>query len=266
MQSQADIWHVHSYGGDRQNIAVQEWWFDNNERTPENHCCLQFVIEGSVKIRFGQEAVVVPAGGAFIFYYGEDSGYGMDVDTGTRCACEFIVFQGRGLPGQFAMLSAEFGNAIMPEQAHQLLGLSRSMLDRARQHVSADQTHAIPAVYQFIGSMFSILEQGKHSGRKPVDRAIHRVVNNPLYPWSIKSVVADSGCSREHFTRVFQERYQHSPADWLNKQRVKHAIYLLQHTFMTVADIAVQSGFSSTHTMARLIRQETGSSPSQIRT
>ena len=265
MNALAGIWHVHSYGGDRQNQAAKEWWFENAERRPLNHCCLQFVIEGSAKIRYGTKQVVVPSGGAFIFYYGEDSAYGMDDDTELRCASEFIVFEGEGLTDQFALMSQEFGNAIAPEQAAQLLSLTRTLVDSAGQHVNADYSRAMPFVYHFIGTMFSILEQGKHVGRKPVDRAIHRIVNNPLYPWSIKKVVSESGCSREHFTRVFQERFQHSPADWLNQQRIKHAIYLLQHTDMSVGDIALQSGFSSTHTMARLIRQDTGQSPSHLR-
>ena len=113
--------------------------------------------------------------------------------------------------------------------------------------------------------MFAILEQGKDTSRKPVDKAIHRIATNPLYPWSIKEVVAEAGCSREHFTRVFHERFDQSPADWLNQQRVKHALYLLGNTFMTVSDIAIQAGFSSTHTMARLIKQDTGKAPSQLR-
>lgn len=259
------MWRIEMHGTDRQNAAAQDWWYDNNGREPSGHCCLQFVTEGTVTVRRGSTYAVVPTGGAFIFYNGEDSAYGINELCSQRCACEFVTFSGMGLSDHFAMMIEEFGNIIQPKPAAQLLTLVRNLSDRASQHLSADQAHAIPAVYSFVGSLFVILDQAKDVARKPVDKAIHRIVTNPLYPWSIKSVVKDCGCSREHFTRIFSERFSASPADWLNQQRVKHALYLLSHTSMSVADIATQAGFSSTHTMARQVKQESGLAPSQIR-
>ena len=60
---------------------------------------------------------VVPTGAAFIFYYGEDSGYGMNELSTQRCASEFVTFGGMGLSDHFAKMIEEFGNIIPPKQA-----------------------------------------------------------------------------------------------------------------------------------------------------
>ncbi len=258
------VWRLELYGSDRQN-KQHGWWYDNNGREPDGNCCLQFVMEGSVTIRRGTEYLVAEEGEAFMFYYGEDSGYGLDEHSADRCACEWINFSGLGMGEQFELMISEFGTVVGKKESAQLLSLARNLGDSASMHVSSDQSATVASVYNFIGTMFSVLEQAKNTDRKPVDKAIHKIISNPLYPWSIKEVVKDAGCSREHFTRIFTERFSQSPADWLNQQRVKHALYLLGHTNMSVQDIAIQAGFSSTHTMARQIKQETGQAPSQLR-
>lgn len=258
------IWRVVFYGSDRQNRS-HGWWFENREREPRGWCCLQFVIEGAVSVRCGEWRGVVPAGGAFMFYYGEDSAYGLDEHSSERSACEWVNFCGRGIAEQFDLMSHEFGMVVAPEQAASLRSLAQSLSDRASLHDHAEQTASIADVYQYIGTMFSVLEEAKDTDRRPVDKAIHRVISNPLYPWSLKEVVKEVGCSREHFTRSFGERFGQSPADWLNQQRVRHALHLLQHSSLTIQEVAEQAGFSSTHTMARQLKRETGRAPSQLR-
>lgn len=264
MKETMHVWRLDIHASDA-HTDVAGYWYENGDREPLHRCGLQFTMRGSVHVRNGENHFVVPQGGAFLYYYGEDSAYGLAEDTEREYAAEWLMFSGAGLVEQWKLMNQEFGPIINPELGALVLKAAHRMSDNMQRGNSYEYNNATSELYRFVSELYDLREQGRDVLRKPVDKAIHRLLHNPCYPWSIKELVQELGCSREHFTRVFIERFQASPADWLNQQRLKQALYLLEQSNIPIQDVARQSGFSSTHTMARLIRQETALSPSAYR-
>ncbi|UVI31971.1 AraC family transcriptional regulator [Paenibacillus spongiae] len=78
--------------------------------------------------------------------------------------------------------------------------------------------------------------------------------------------IADHAClSSEHLVRLFKQFEQTTPIHYLWQYRVERSIELLTNTGLNVTEIAHRCGFKTSHHLARLIKQSTGRTASEIR-
>jgi len=70
---------------------------------------------------------------------------------------------------------------------------------------------------------------------------------------------------RSTFYRLFVSRQGVSPVQYLGRLRIKHALDLLTHTRLSVAEVAARSGLPDLAYFSRLIRRNTGYSPRSYR-
>ena len=82
---------------------------------------------------------------------------------------------------------------------------------------------------------------------------------------SIASVAESANMSEVYFRKLFKSLYGISPARYLTITRLEYAKTLMRYPFLTLAECAVQSGFSSQQYFTRVFKQETGLSPGQYR-
>ncbi|MEZ2299642.1 helix-turn-helix domain-containing protein [Variovorax sp. RCC_210] len=78
---------------------------------------------------------------------------------------------------------------------------------------------------------------------------------------SIEDVARECRLSRSHFIRAFKASMGLPPHQWVLLQRIERAKQLMQVTAMTLADIAVEVGFSDQSHLTRRFRQEVGTTP-----
>jgi len=79
-------------------------------------------------------------------------------------------------------------------------------------------------------------------------------------------VLAATAClSKYHFLRLFKSTYGQSPHQYLQQVRLAKARELLQHSSLSVADIADAVGFENSPSFSRLFFQRQGIYPSQYR-
>ncbi len=100
---------------------------------------------------------------------------------------------------------------------------------------------------------------------KDLNRAIkimERTVEDPL---AISDLTQQLGISSRQLERSFKAVLDTSPARFYKQLRVKRARTLVEETRLSLLDIALASGFTSTGSLARAFRDEYGLSPSQIR-
>lgn len=71
--------------------------------------------------------------------------------------------------------------------------------------------------------------------------------------------------SQFHFSRLFKQSLGASPYQYLIQQRVERAKQLLQHSNLTITDIALDCGFSSHSHLSKQFRQVTGMTPKAYR-
>ncbi|SDM86197.1 AraC family transcriptional regulator, arabinose operon regulatory protein [Paenibacillus sp. yr247] len=78
-------------------------------------------------------------------------------------------------------------------------------------------------------------------------------------------IAAKTGVSDEHLVRLFR-KYEHTtPIKYVWHYRVLRAIELLTHTGLSISEIAQRSGFKTSYHFARMVKQQTGKTPSEIR-
>jgi AraC family transcriptional regulator, arabinose operon regulatory protein len=82
---------------------------------------------------------------------------------------------------------------------------------------------------------------------------------------SVSDLAREVGLSMEHLVRLFRRQTGMTPGALLREERLSHGMHLLQHTGLTVAEVARRSGFVSPHHFARSVRAATGMTPSELR-
>lgn len=71
--------------------------------------------------------------------------------------------------------------------------------------------------------------------------------------------------SSRHFSRLFLEKYQTSPIEFIQNLKLQRAKNLLESTTLSISEIAMQTGFSDIFYFSKLFKKVEGLSPSQYR-
>lgn len=257
------LWRVTFYGHDAKP-ASETYHYENLNRRPLGHCVIQLIETGQVEIRTPDgNHHLAHAGQAFLFRYGEDSTYGFPAGNTLPYLSTWIGLEGSGLADHWDLLRAVSG-PVVPVTEELRNGLSQ-LAELAEPRTRCNPTTMGAAAHAFVMQLIASGRERLRSSQPPVERAIDDLLANPAAPWSLKEVAERHDVSREHLTRAFQQRMGQPPAAWLNQARVIKARHLLVQSDLAIHEVAQQAGFSSTHTMARLIKEATGLSPHHFR-
>ena len=79
------------------------------------------------------------------------------------------------------------------------------------------------------------------------------------------SLARARGCSRQHFSRVFQQRFRISVREFLQRERMLHAADLLRGTSTSIAEVARECGYRSVPAFSHRFRERHGQSPAAWR-
>ena len=91
-------------------------------------------------------------------------------------------------------------------------------------------------------------------------------VANLALPWSVRSMASQCGLGTTHFIHHCKQVTNMTPAQFLNYHRVEVAAgLLLERPEMTVTDIALFCGFSSSQYFAAVFRRHLGCTPKVYR-
>ncbi|MCL2033824.1 MAG: AraC family transcriptional regulator, partial [Oscillospiraceae bacterium] len=82
---------------------------------------------------------------------------------------------------------------------------------------------------------------------------------------SLEEVASYAGFSMHHFSRIFKAYFGDSFSEHVMKQRVMHAVEILEHSNTSLLDTALASGFFSYSSFNRAFKQVMHCSPSNFR-
>lgn len=82
---------------------------------------------------------------------------------------------------------------------------------------------------------------------------------------SLEEVASFAGFSKFHFSRLFKQFTNVSFYKYVNQQRIAHAEELLSNPDLSVTQIAIQCGFSSTSSFIRMFKQLKNCTPTDFR-
>ncbi|WP_455634618.1 AraC family transcriptional regulator [Parabacteroides sp.] len=82
---------------------------------------------------------------------------------------------------------------------------------------------------------------------------------------NITDVARHAGISERYLRNLFSQHLNQAPLDYLNQIRINKSIELLRNTEMSIKEICFQCGFQSPQYFSRIFKQQTGSSPREIK-
>jgi AraC family transcriptional regulator len=103
------------------------------------------------------------------------------------------------------------------------------------------------------------------SSSESVRRVLDRMHDELQADLSLRTLAAETGYSRRHFLRIFEEATGCSPHQYLLQLRMRRAKELIRTTSMPLIDIAAHSGFSSQSHMSQIFRRFCDATPGQMR-
>ncbi len=101
--------------------------------------------------------------------------------------------------------------------------------------------------------------------QRTVRRAMAYIHEHYAEPISREEMAAHVGVSARHLTRCFQQEVGLSPITYLNRYRIKKAKHLLDSSDMSITEIAIEVGFSSSNYFTDAFRREVGMTPRDYR-
>lgn len=96
-----------------------------------------------------------------------------------------------------------------------------------------------------------------------MENAIEYVERNYPNNFKIADLANECHMSETHFRRVFQEKMNMTPVEYVNFVRIKKACELIDKTDISMEDVAEKVGFITPSTFNRNFRRIIGTSPYQ---
>lgn len=121
--------------------------------------------------------------------------------------------------------------------------------------------HAAIHLYP-IESKRVLLQKEKHPAVYSTLSWIHEHFSEEI---TLEKLAVQASLSPEHLLRLFKSNVQSTPIHYLWEYRVDRAVELLTSTGLTVSEIAHRCGFKTSYHLARLIKQFTGKTATEIR-
>lgn len=84
-------------------------------------------------------------------------------------------------------------------------------------------------------------------------------------PMSIDDLTDRLGVSTRQFERLFRSVFDDTPSRFYKRLRVKRARAMIEESLMPMVDIAVATGFGSSSTLTKAVKDEYGITPSKMR-
>jgi AraC family transcriptional regulator len=98
-----------------------------------------------------------------------------------------------------------------------------------------------------------------------LQQAIDYIHTNLDRDLSLAELASDVNISPTYFASLFKQATGISPYQYVIRQRVERAKVMLTKTNLTIADIALQVGFSSQSHLTQQFKRVTGLTPKQVR-
>lgn len=114
--------------------------------------------------------------------------------------------------------------------------------------------------------MHSATQEPAHTSvNQYVQKGIEFISANYSYPIRIEDIASYVGLSRSHLFRSFTQVLGQSPKEYLTDFRMKQACYLLEHSELSVAAIAISVGFENNLYFSKAFHKQKGVSPKEYR-
>jgi len=255
---------IYALGKEKQNSNSYSW--DGLNRSEQDIIVFQYTLKGFGKIRIGQHVNELYPGDAFFIEIPSDHEYFLPNDSESW---EFIYITLFGVEvfHCYEKVTKEIGHVLNLDIYSPPIQSIFNILGQVANQQMNDSYAASALAYDFLMKLYATVFHVKQEDALPlaITKAIAFMDNN--YPTSISldDVVAASGLSKYHFTRLFHAKINSTPIQYLTKLRISKAMELLKNEQLTIEVIALKVGFSNGNYFTKVFRSYLGVAPSTFR-
>lgn len=130
---------------------------------------------------------------------------------------------------------------------------------------TAAQMLAVHLLRQYTSAPVPIKEMTQGLTRQQVQRVLDFIQTHLSQDLSLEALAQQAGYSSYHFARLFRQTMGESPHQFVLRQRVERAQYLLKATDVPLSHIACESGFANQSHLTRIFKRYLGLTPRSYR-
>jgi len=239
--------------------------WDNAARTDGTALVVQRTIAGTGFLEDVEGRHEVPPGFAILFSHGEDTRYGFPPESTVPYRLQFIAFRPTSFVSElFDRVRRDFGSVVRLPEVSEAQALFVEIMKRFRAHNFRDRFEECELLIRLLIALYREQVEDSRSS-DPIEFGYHFLHNRFRLPINLKLVAEECRVSREHFIREFTRRFRESPGAMLRRLRLEHAQSVLKTTELSVEDVALANGFTSTDTFSRAFRRQYGMTPAEAR-
>ncbi len=256
---------LYSVGWERE--STHDYDYDGMKRNEFGKYVFQYTFSGAGKIEVAGKEYTLAAGKAFLVQIPSEHRYFLPGDS-EHWEFMYITIYGEEAKKSFDFVNEKLGTVIQFSPESSPIKLLMSIYQEAVSRNITDAYESSAMAYSFVMELYRYaLNIGVSTEKWPkqVEKAI--LYAKKYYPSQIglNDLVAESGLSKYHFTRLFHKTTNLTPIQYLTKIRIDKAIELLRMTNHSIDDIAKLVGYSNGNYFIKVFHKRIGMSPGQFR-
>lgn len=195
----------------------------------------------------------VPAEHAFVATVPEESSY--HFPGGQKAAWKFswLNFYGPLSVSLCRELRRQFGPVLPLPRRSPAGSAYEALVAQGHRRAPSDLHDTSIACYAFLMEWARQLGKPRDHDPDPIETAMRICRARFREPLGVKELAAESGVTREHFTRVFTDRTGMPPGLYLKSLRSEAAAQMMADGSVSVKEAALRCGFSSPRALNRAL-------------
>lgn len=255
---------IHSLGWEKQTEASYDW--DGLDRSEIEAIVFQYTLAGQGEIRIKDRVHQLGAGEAFFVKIPSNHRYRLPEDSDQWEFIHITLFGDEAVK-TYQQVINEFGHILKVGFYDSPITHILDLLTRVSKNEINDSYETSSAAYSFLMKLQRFLLKIGHHKKVPeaIAKALFFIDNQYVNQISLDDIVAVSGLSKYHFSRLFNQTIHSTPIQYLTKVRINNSIELLKNKELTIEDIATRVGFTNGNYFNKVFRSSTGLSAGRYR-
>ncbi|MEK5038082.1 AraC family transcriptional regulator [Sporosarcina sp. FSL K6-3457] len=255
---------IHSLGLEKQVSASYDW--DGLVRSEKDVIVFQYTLKGAGEIVINGDTYRLGVGDAFFVKIPSNHRYYLPADS-TEWEFVHLTLMGEEAIRCYESITDEVGHILKLDIYSTSITRIFELIHKVSTHQINDAYEASALSYSFLMELQRFLHTSKSDKELPesITKATLFIDNNYAEPITLDDIVQASGLSKYHFTRLFHEKIQLTPIQYLTNSRIKRSIELLKDNELTIEDIALRVGFSNGNYFTKVFRSYLGVPPGKYR-
>ena len=241
---------------------------------------INFVAEGSVKVCTASQSQIFSKGEAFFL----NSNVLASMENQNDCIMESHLFHPVFLSGHFkSIFETKYLNPVIQNKKLDLLALrgntpeEKQIIGKLRQlsRLQAEPDPEFQTRNLLSDIWLLLLRQIQnadshifHAPKKNQDRILTMLSymhENFAEKLTLEQIAESAAVSVRECLRCFRESIHQSPMDYLIEYRIQRAKKMLEHTDLSITDVALHCGFSNNSYFTKRFHSSTGQTPNTYR-